>query len=257
MSDLSTPAQPARRNPPWSRDEIILALELYMQCRPNFPGPVDSRIVALSAFLNQLAQVLGGLSGTKFRNANGVAMKLQNLRRFDPAEKGKGLPGGGKLEEIVWETFANAPDHLAAAAAAIRNGARLLSSSPVLDEADFFEADEGEVVTRRHLERERDRAIVEKKKSEALSKHGKLACEACGFDFTERYGTRGDGFIECHHTSPLSDAVGPAKTKLSDLALVCANCHRMLHVRRPWLSLHHLRLLISQTPFQRDQRKWS
>jgi 5-methylcytosine-specific restriction protein A len=245
MSDLPTPAQPTGRNPPWSRDEIILALELYMQCRPNFPGPTDNRIIALSAFLNQLARTLGGLSGTKFRNANGVAMKLQNLRRFDPAEEGKGLPGGGKLEEIVWATFSKAPDYLTAAAAAIRNGALLLSTSPVADEGEFIEAEEGEVVTRRHLARERNRAIIEKKKSEALSKHGKLACEVCSFDFTKRYGTRGDGFIECHHIAPLSDAVGPSKTKLSDLALVCANCHRMIHVRRPWLSLEDLRLLIS------------
>jgi 5-methylcytosine-specific restriction protein A len=74
MSDLPPSAQLARRNPPWSRDEIILALELYMQCRPNFLRPADSRIIALSAFLNQMAQILGGLSGTKFRNANGVAI---------------------------------------------------------------------------------------------------------------------------------------------------------------------------------------
>jgi hypothetical protein len=94
MSDLPTRAQPSGRNPPWSRDEIILALELYMHCRPSFPGPNDGRIIALSAFLNQLAQTLGGSSGTKFRNPNGVAMKLQNLRRFDPAEEGRGLPGG-------------------------------------------------------------------------------------------------------------------------------------------------------------------
>jgi 5-methylcytosine-specific restriction protein A len=30
-------------------------------------------------------------------------------------------------------------------------------------------------------------------------------------------------------------------TKLSDLALLCANCHRMIHARRPWLSMDELR----------------
>jgi 5-methylcytosine-specific restriction protein A len=149
MSDLPTALQTIGRNPPWSRDEIILALELYMQCRPNFPGPNDGRIIALSAFLNQLAQTLRGSSGNKFRNPNGVAMKLQNLRRFDPTEEGKGLPGGGKLEEVIWATFSDSPQHLFAAAAAIRIGALLLSTSPIADDGELIEADEGEVVTRR------------------------------------------------------------------------------------------------------------
>jgi 5-methylcytosine-specific restriction protein A len=107
MSDLPTALQTTRRNSPWSRDEIILALELYMQCRPNFPGPNDARIIALSAFLNQLAQTPGGSSGTKFRNPNGVAMKLQNLRRFDPAEEGKGLPGGASWKRSYGQLFLN------------------------------------------------------------------------------------------------------------------------------------------------------
>jgi 5-methylcytosine-specific restriction enzyme A len=134
MSDVLTVPQPNGRNPPWGRDEIILALELYMQCRPSFPGPGDSRVIALSEFLNHLAQTLGGPSGTKFRNPNGVAMKLQNLRRFDSAEEGKGLPGGGKLEEEIWATFADAPSQLVAVAAAIRNSALLLSKSAAPDD---------------------------------------------------------------------------------------------------------------------------
>lgn len=37
------------------------------------------------------------------------------------------------------------------------------------------------------------------------------------------------GFIEYHHIMPISDYYANAETTLSDLALVCANCHRMLH----------------------------
>jgi putative restriction endonuclease len=33
-------------------------------------------------------------------------------------------------------------------------------------------------------------------------------------------------------------------TKVDDLALVCANCHRMLHRRRPWLNPADLRNLL-------------
>jgi hypothetical protein len=54
-----------------------------------------------------------------------------------------------------------------------------------------------------HRRYERNPALVHAKKRRALAKLGKLACEACGFDFQERYGERGEGFIECHHVKPV------------------------------------------------------
>ncbi|MFJ1975729.1 HNH endonuclease [Streptomyces albogriseolus] len=76
-----------------------------------------------------------------------------------------------------------------------------------------------------------------------LRKGGSLACEACGFDFKEVYGERGAGYVECHHVLPLHEA-GEGKTKLSDLALICANCHRMIHHRAPWPTPAELRAAI-------------
>lgn len=35
------------------------------------------------------------------------------------------------------------------------------------------------------------------------------------------------------------------KTHLNDLRLVCANCHRMIHARRSWLSMEELRGILS------------
>lgn len=69
-----------------------------------------------------------------------------------------------------------------------------------------------------------------------------LACEVCGFDFEAVYGELGRGFIECHHVVPLSE--GQRKTSLRDLALVCSNCHRMAHRRRPWPAVAELRALL-------------
>ncbi|UZW66371.1 hypothetical protein OC195_21405 [Priestia flexa] len=34
------------------------------------------------------------------------------------------------------------------------------------------------------------------------------------------------------------------ETKVEDIALVCANCHRMLHRQRPWLSISELKQLL-------------
>jgi 5-methylcytosine-specific restriction protein A len=41
--------------------------------------------------------------------------------------------------------------------------------------------------------------------------------------------------IEAHHILPLAQA-GATTTRLADLALVCSNCHRMLHRAAPWIS---------------------
>jgi len=75
-----------------------------------------------------------------------------------------------------------------------------------------------------HLARERNRDIVNQKKSNAI--HGKkLHCEVCGFSFIARFDVE---FIECHHIEPISES-DERETTLDDLALVCPNCHRMLH----------------------------
>lgn len=66
--------------------------------------------------------------------------------------------------------------------------------------------------------------------------HG-TACSICRFDFGDRFGDLGEGFIHVHHIVPVSEMGGsyildPGK----DLIPVCPNCHAMLHRRRPVLS---------------------
>ena len=106
------------------------------------------------------------------------------------------------------------------------------------------EFSEGREFERRHKLRERNQAAVTAAKNSFREKHGKLFCQVCGFDFLDRYGELGRDFIEAHHTIPVSTFKGQVKTKLSDIALVCANCHRMLHKRRPWLEMKDLERLI-------------
>lgn len=91
-----------------------------------------------------------------------------------------------------------------------------------------------------HLRRERNSAIVKAKKDAILRVTGKLCCEACGFDFKEVYGEFGDGFCEVHHLQPLAKADGVVKTELGDLAIVCSNCHRIIHRTDPMLSISNL-----------------
>jgi predicted HNH restriction endonuclease len=85
-------------------------------------------------------------------------------------------------------------------------------------------------------------------KEKALDEHGRLPCAACAFDFAGVYGEVGRGFIECHHLLALADLAAERNTKPSDLALVCSNCHRMIHRKRPWLSMGRLTELLDGGP---------
>lgn len=118
----------------------------------------------------------------------------------------------------------------------------------IFNKAEPFdiEIEEGGVIYKTHLRRERNAEIVKKKKTHVLNTYEALKCEVCDFDFSETYGTRGYGFIECHHKNPLADTKVGQKTNLEDLALLCSNCHRMIHRARPWITIEKLRKLICE-----------
>ena len=68
-----------------------------------------------------------------------------------------------------------------------------------------------------------------KNREAAIRIHG-TKCMICGFDFGQKYGELGKGYIEVHHIKPLATleqevVINPE----TDLICVCANCHRMLH----------------------------
>lgn len=166
-------------------------------------------------------------------------MKLGNFLAIDPTYEGAGLSRGSRLEREVWDEFEAEPYRLHAVAEAIRSGHLLAEPEEVFDPDEEFP--EGRILTRLHSLRERNPAAVKRKKASVLAQTGRLECEVCGFDFHEVYGPLGEGFAECHHTVPVSQLTAEHKTKLRDLVIVCANCHRMLHRNRPLLSVSELR----------------
>ena len=234
------------RNPPWSRDELIVTLDFYLRHQRSMPSKVSPEISELSDFLNRLQSKIGGDRPDKFRNVNGVYMKLMNFRRFDPSYDGTGLERGNKDEEVVWNLYSDDPIKLRQLSEGIRS---IVSSEDPLPPKEIIgddeDGEEGQVLSRVHRYRERNPKLVRRKKEKVLQETGSLSCEVCGFDFEETYGNHGNGFIECHHTKPVSELKEGEKTKLSDLSLVCSNCHRMIHRTRPWLSVDDLRSKLS------------
>jgi len=93
---------------------------------------------------------------------------------------------------------------------------------------------------RQHYRVERNQALVRDAKRLFKQHHGRLFCEICGFDFIQKYGTRGRDFIEAHHRKPIMELDARTSARTSELAMVCSNCHRMLH-RTPWITVDNLR----------------
>jgi len=222
----------ATRNPPWTRDELILALDLFFRHNPSHLSQTHPAVIELSQLLNTLPSFDEVPDQGKFRNPNGVYMKLANFLRLDPNYHGAGLERGSKEDINVWDEFASDRDRLTRVAAAIRAAVSTLQHVPTapLEDVDEDEAaPEGRLLLRMHRVRERNRSLANKKKRQAIQRYGRLSCEVCTFDFEERYGPVGKCFIEAHHVVPLATLDGPTKVRLKDLALVCSNCHRMLH----------------------------
>jgi hypothetical protein len=100
-----------------------------------------------------------------------------------------------------------------------------------LDE-ELSAALEGEVRARLARHRSRERRLRDAKVQEVLRRDGgRLRCEVpgCGFDFEAVYGQLGAGYAQVHHLEPLAERDVASVTALEDLAIVCANCHAMVH----------------------------
>jgi len=102
-------SQPRKHGAPWSREELILALDLY--CRIPF-----KRTKANNPDVIELASLLR-------RSPASVARKLGNFGSFDPElrrRRIKGLVHTGKLDREIWKEFNDNWNELVLEAARLR-----------------------------------------------------------------------------------------------------------------------------------------
>lgn len=238
------------RNPKWHRDEILLALDLYFDKDRGSIDTNNPNIIELSHFLNRLPIFPDRPDAKRFRNPNGVSLKLSNFLAIDPSYAGKGMEGYSQLDELIFNEFAGNKEKLRAIAREIRS---VSANDTLLQKINKIEDDEvtkddsvieGQILYKLHKVIERDSSIVFKKKKQILARDGYLDCETCTFNFERFYGPFGKGYIECHHRMPLFKIKAETKTTLEDLALVCSNCHRMLHKSIDTLTVEDLKMKI-------------
>jgi 5-methylcytosine-specific restriction protein A len=226
----------------WLRDELILALDLYLREGPN-PGAGSA--AELSGTLRSIPIEEELTESPRFRSPQSITYKLQNFVAIDPDRATTGFSHGGREDQNVWDEFAADPARLHEVALAIRANLGTLSPEDTeAEDPEVTQAEEGAVLTRIHRRRERSAKLRKTKKKRVIETTGRLACEACNLDFGERYGPRAEGFIECHHIIPLHSLKPGQRTKLDDLAVLCSNCHRVLHLHKPWLMVEELKELL-------------
>ena len=70
-----------------------------------------------------------------------------------------------------------------------------------------------------------------------IKKDNNYTCQACGLNYEKVYGeySKKKDFIEAHHIEPKfkvkskADLNKKMERKAEDFAILCANCHRMIH----------------------------
>lgn len=240
------------RNPDWSRDELMLALHLYLHNRHTQPGKRSAKVKALSELLGTMSNL--SHREINYRNAAGVYMKLMNFRSIDPlftlAGK-KGLKQGSKDDQVVWNLYAGNLSYLDTLVSKIKDVlAYDVTETGIADddEDEIEDCEEGRILTRMHRFRERNRKLVAEFKKKYLAKHGHFECAGCDFDFSDKYGEVSARLIDVHHTKPVHTLKPGDKTKAKDLALLCVSCHRAVHARKHWLGIAELRQHLSKLP---------
>jgi len=179
------------------------------QNRPDYRWAREVLVVGAPDNINAILKPIG---------TNFTKVSRTHSFKIDLIETG-GVQNRELIQNIIWKEF------LPYFRKDVEEKFLNLSVPLNLEELALEEGKEREVL-RKHLVRERRSQLVTQKKKVNPEY---LMCECCGFNFWEKYGNHGLGYIECHHRIPISK--GQRITKLEDLALVCSNCHRMLHRR--------------------------
>jgi putative restriction endonuclease len=108
-------------------------------------------------------------------------------------------------------------------------------------EQDEVQYQEGERRYVTHLMAERNKTVV------TIAKNANLwECEICQINFKEKYGV---DYIEAHHKTPIYTYTEQYLISPKDLALLCPNCHKAVHIhmKKDGLEYDEIKVLLSHS----------
>lgn len=259
----------SKRYPDWAVEETILAADVGAKLDWFGVSSSSPEIFELSSLLKRANFHPQETRLENFRSVDSVVTKLNKLRSAHPRyqreiEKGerRGQPfsriDNSVVQLFLWDTGMmlevayEIRRAIASGAEKIGISDQLLRAAvfdgrlPTEAEEDYFslaDVSQGGVPMIMSLRMERDPAVREIKLAAVIQSRGHLCCEVCNFNFEAIYGDQGAGYIEVHHRIPVY-ASGLVPITPGDLALLCSNCHRMVH-RNNWLAIEELASMIN------------
>ncbi len=107
----------------WTREEVILAMDFYIRAGGlhgrSIPGQGSPEVMELSGLLRRMGAYPPERQGERYRNPNGVYLKLMNLRAVE-AGGVHGMPARSQMDEAVWQDYIDRLPELHAEATRIR-----------------------------------------------------------------------------------------------------------------------------------------
>ena len=168
---------------------------------------------------------------------DGRSMLLRDELEFHSPEQRWSPPASGEqIKEEVTARVESAWQNLTTGASLVPD-----ASPEDADEAVTFR--EGTVRQTSVTRYERNPAA----RSLCIRHHG-VSCTVCDFNFEYVYGEVGEGFIEVHHLTPMSETRGQYEVNpIEDMRPICPNCHAMIHQKRPPYTIEQLRTMMKST----------
>lgn len=234
-----------QKNPPWTREETILALDLLIKAEMTALSDSHPDVLALSSFIRSLPSNFQRARHPSFRNPAGVSFKLSNLLSL---ASGKGFANGSAKDKLIWAQFENRRKKLREVVQLIRAYGPS-TNIPYGDEPEEYEFLEGNSVTRAHRHIERSSGLRKAVLKNRLSS-GYLICDVCERSNPTGHSEFESAIFEVHHLKPLSLS-GQTVTSARDAALLCANCHRLTHklisMTGRWVTTEDVRAILASS----------
>lgn len=169
-----------------------------------------------------------------------IGTKVRPLKKSDP--KIEAIPAfkRGPIQAIREISEPDAKRLLKAAGSTHLYGAKSSKSTndSISNETSFLEGEKRASVT---IARNPKLRVAAKKK-------WGVKCYCCGFEFEQFYGSLAKGAGIVHHLQPFTVAKeGRRKATVEDVRVVCANCHYVLHLTTPPMSVDDLKQLVSKS----------
>ena len=208
-------------NAPFTRDEVILALDVLYFSGEERLSPDSYAIRELSRILQNLPIHPLEKRNPDFRNPNGVFRQISAFRAT--SKKGKRDPNVGKLFYSVAMEYQNRIEELHQIADAIRrNETYFLGPNRLKNEEEFPEG-----ILLEYLYR-----MIEKRDGIVAFDYNR--CSICQLQPRAIYKSNGN-LLERHLVVSPVELDGAQHYGDNDFITVCPNCHAALHRFRPWL----------------------